>query len=46
MSSTFHIGIVGSLQILSLDWKNKSQRIPKEKKMDNPQKITTQFSVN
>ena len=30
MTNTFYIGIVESLQILSLDWKNKSQRIPKE----------------
>ena len=37
MTNTFYIGIVGSLQILSLDWKNKSQRIPNKAKLISQQ---------
>ena len=37
MTNTFYIGIVGSLQIVSLDWKNKSQRIPNKTKLISQQ---------
>ena len=37
MTNTFYIGIVGSLQILSLDWKNKSQRVPNKAKLISQQ---------